>query len=190
VNIKTQNTSLKLENLLSKHSQIIQRETGFSLHICDESKKEELYKLFLEVIKEGNSYPQIVPFSYTEFQEYFFPKKSIVLICKAKGKEIAGGFFLKPNFPGRCSHIANAGYLVKKKFRGKNLGFYLGKCSIDTAKELSYRGIMFNLVFEENTPSIKLWGKLGFKTIGVVPNAVKKDDGNFQNALIMFLDLN
>jgi ribosomal protein S18 acetylase RimI-like enzyme len=36
---------------------------------------------------------------------------------------------------------------------------------------LGYKASMFNLVFENNTPSIRLWRSLGFKEIGRVPNA-------------------
>ena len=156
--------------------------------LCKENEQKELYELFLEIVKEGDLYPQTLPYPFTDFLNYFFPTNSKVLICK-KDNEIIGGFYIKPNFQDRASHIANCGYIVKKEYRGRGLGFHLGKYSIDMAKELGYRGIIFNLVFRENKPSIKLWGKLGFKTIGIIPDAVKKDDGNYQDALIMFLSL-
>ena len=156
--------------------------------LCKENEQKELYELFLEIIKEGNSYPQILPYSFTDFLSYFFPTNSKVLICK-KDNKIIGGFYIKPNFPGRASHIANCGYIIKKEYRGKGIGFHLGKHSIDIAKELGYRAIIFNLVFSENKPSIKLWETLGFKIIGVIPDAAKKNNGNFQDALIMFLSL-
>ncbi len=162
---------------------------NISLNPCTkESEKRELYELFLEIIKEGNSYPQTIPFTYTDFLNYFFPVKSKVLICK-NDNEIIGGFYIKPNFPGRSSHIANCGYIVKKEYRGKGLGLYLGKYSIDIAKELGYKSIIFNLVFSENIAAIKLWEKLGFKIIGTIPDAVKKDDKNFQDAYIMYKQL-
>ena len=109
---------------------------NISFELCaEEPKKRELYELFLEIVKEGNSYPQTIPFTYSDFLNYFFPSDSVVLICK-KDNEIIGGFYLKPNFPGRASHIANCGYLVKKEHRGKGIGFHLGKHSIDMAKKL------------------------------------------------------
>jgi len=174
--------------LLSKptDNKILINNIAFSL--CKENEQKELYELFLEIVKEGNSYPQILPYTFTDFLNYFFPTNSKVLICK-KANEIIGGFYIKPNFQGRASHIANCGYIVKKEYRGKRVGFHLGKYSIDMAKELGYRGILFNLVFSENKPSIKLWEKLGFKTIGTIPGAVKKDDGNFQDAYIMYKQL-
>ena len=176
-----------LNKILSRYDSELY-ETSINFSFCKEAEKADLYQLFLEIIKEGFSYPQLLPYKYEDFLNYFFPENSVVLICK-KGKDIAGGFYLKPNFPGRCSHIANAGYIVKKEYRGKKIGFYLGKCSIDIAKELGYRAMMFNLVFKENTASIKLWEKLGFKIIGTIPKAAKKDDGSFQDAHAMYLAL-
>ncbi len=162
---------------------------NISLSLCtNESEKRELYELFLEIIKEGYSYPQTIPFTYNDFLNYFFSAKSKVLICK-NDNEIIGGFYIKPNFPGKSSHIANCGYIVKKEHRGKGIGFYLGKSSIDTAKELGYTSMIFNLVFSENVTAIKLWEKLGFKTIGIIPHAVKKDTGDFQDAFIMYRKL-
>ena len=161
---------------------------GFSLSFCNNEEKRELYELFLEIVQEGNSYPQTLPYSFEEFLNYFFPKDSVVLICK-KNEKIVASFYLKPNFSGKSSHIANCGYIVSKDFRGQKIGFHLGKCSIDIAKELGYRSIIFNLVFEKNIVSVKLWGKLGFKIIGTIPEAVKMADGKFQDAYIMFLTL-
>jgi len=175
-------------NLLSTKIQTMELDSsGIKCTYLQEGEKEALYKLFLEIIKEGDSYPQTLPFSYEEFLNYFTPPKSIVLICKKENKIIAG-CYIKPNFPGRASHIANCGYIVKSEFRGQKIGFHLGKCSIDIAKELGYRGIIFNLVFKENKKSILLWEKLGFKIIGTIPQAIKKDDDGFQDAYIMYMD--
>jgi L-amino acid N-acyltransferase YncA len=42
---------------------------------------------------------------------------------------------------------------------------------IEIAPLLGYRASMFNLVFENNLASIRLWKSLNFKEIGRVPNA-------------------
>ena len=57
------------------------------------------------------------------------------------------------------------------------------------AKQLGYRGVIFNLVFSENVVARCLWDKLGFKELGVIPGAVRKSDGMYQDAMIMFRSL-
>ena len=179
----------KTNSLLSKLQNEECTKRGITFDFCTDDEKEELYELFLEIVEEGNSYPQTLPYSYEEFLNYFCPQDSKVLICKKENK-IIGGFYIKPNFPDKCSHIANCGYMVKKEYRGQKIGFHLGKCSIDIAGELGYRAIIFNLVFKENTKAVNLWQKLGFKIIATIPQAIKNNDGTFSDAYIMFFELN
>ena len=180
-----------INSLLSKLQCNELNKRNIILDFCKDSEKKELYELFIEILIEGDSYPQLIPYTFEEFQNYFFSRDSKVLICKKTDtNEIIGGFYIKPNFPGKSSHIANCGYIVKEKYRGQNIGFHLGKCSIDIAKELGYTSIIFNLVFKENIRAISLWEKLGFQIIGVIPDAIKKNNGDLQDAVIMFLSLN
>jgi RimJ/RimL family protein N-acetyltransferase len=57
------------------------------------------------------------------------------------------------------------------------------------AKQLGFRSVIFNLVFSENVAARRLWEKLGFKELGVLPGAVRKNDGTYQDAIIMFRSL-
>jgi len=49
--------------------------------------------------------------------------------------------------------------------------------------------VIFNLVFSENVAARHLWDKLGFKELGVIPGAVRKNDGTYQDSIIMFRSL-
>jgi len=49
--------------------------------------------------------------------------------------------------------------------------------------------VIFNLVFSENVVARCLWNKHGFKELGVIPGAVRKNDGTYQDAVIMFRSL-
>jgi RimJ/RimL family protein N-acetyltransferase len=49
--------------------------------------------------------------------------------------------------------------------------------------------VIFNLVFSENAVARRLWEKLGFKELGVIPGAVRKNDGTYQDAVIMIRSL-
>src|SRR6185437_8767366 len=92
-------------------------------------------------------------------------------------------------WPGRAGHVANAGFIVAPKWRSKGLGRLLGETMLNYGKRLGYRSVIFNLVFSENLGARRLWEQLGFRQLGVIPCAVRKDDGTYQDAIIMFLSL-
>jgi ribosomal protein S18 acetylase RimI-like enzyme len=100
-----------------------------------------------------------------------------------------GAFYLKPNWPGRAGHVANAGFIVAPEWRGKGLGRLLGVTMLRYARALGYRSVLFNLVFSENGTARQLWQKLGFQELAIIPSAVLKNDGTFQDAIIMWRSL-
>ncbi|QMS88641.1 GNAT family N-acetyltransferase [Nostoc edaphicum CCNP1411] len=143
------------------------------------------------VIVEGKTYPQKQPLSPTEFSTYWLSKDAFVVRPSVvdpthKPKEILGAFYLKPNFPGRCSHICNAGFIVQPELRGQGLGRFMGEAMLSIAAHLGYEAVMFNLVFETNIPSITLWQSLGFEIIGRIPGAVKLENEQVVDALILY----
>lgn len=151
-----------------------------------------LAKLYDRIVAEGTSYPHERPLTEDEFQDYWVRGKSTVVAYERPRKtdaELLGAFYLKPNWPGRARHVANAGFIVAPEWRNRGLGWLLGAVMLDYAKELGYRGVLFNLVFSENKVARHLWEKLGFRTLGVIPDAVRKNDGQYQDAFIMFRSL-
>src|SRR5207237_8049769 len=81
--------------------------------------------------------------------------------------EAVGAYYLKPNFPDRAAHIANAGYVVAREHRGAGIGRRLVEDSIVRASAAGFDAIMFNLVFESN-PARPLYEGLGWSEIGRV----------------------
>ena len=88
---------------------------------------------------------------------------------------LAGSYYLKPNFPGRAAHIANAGYFVVPAFRGQGVGEALVRHSFDEARRLGFDAMQFNLVFASN-PARRLYERLGFQVVGRIPEAVDGED--------------
>ncbi len=148
-----------------------------------------LAQLYDRIVAEGTSYPHERMLTHDEFQDYWAKGKSTVVAYERPCKTdpaLLGAFYLKPNWPGRARHVANAGFIVAPEWRNRGLGWLLGAVMLDYAKELGYRGVLFNLVFSENTVARHLWEKLGFRTLGVIPGVVRKNDAQYQDALIMF----
>lgn len=151
-----------------------------------------LARLYDRIVAEGTSYPHERPLDQNEFQDYWVRGKSTVVAYERPRKTepvLLGAFYLKPNWPGRARHVANAGFIVAPEWRNLGLGWLLGAVMLDYAKDLGYRSVIFNLVFSENEIARHLWEKLGFRAIGVIPGAVRKHDATYQDAHIMFRSL-
>ena len=55
--------------------------------------------------------------------------------------------YIKPNFPGRCGHICNHGFMVKRAHRECGIGGFMLRCALPLSKILGYRACYYNLVF-------------------------------------------
>lgn len=159
---------------------------------ADHRDVEPLHRLYRIIVEEGTSYPHDRVPAENDFLEYWFRGKSTVaayLLNRTSNDDMLGAFYLKPNWPGRARHVANAGFIVAPAWRNKGLGWLLGATMLQYARDLGYRSVIFNLVFSENRPARHLWKKLGFSELGVIPGAVRKNDGTYQDAIIMFRSL-
>ncbi|KAL8698583.1 MAG: hypothetical protein Q9224_001788, partial [Gallowayella concinna] len=92
------------------------------------------------------------------------------------GEVCLGSFYVKPNYPGRSSHICNGGFLVTEAARNRGVGRLMGEGYLEWAPKLGYTYSVFNLVYETNVASCRIWDALGFKRIGRI-----KGCGNLQS---------
>ncbi|KAG7663754.1 uncharacterized protein J8A68_002727 [[Candida] subhashii] len=139
---------------------------------------------FNHVVEEGLTYPHHKPLHGEVFVKYWFTHFVGILIegnytCLSDLGELSvaewyeiflGNFYIKPNYIGRCSHACNAGFIVNHRKRGLGLGKEMGKKYLIIAPKLGYVYSVFNLVFETNVASLKIWDSLGFERIGYVKN--------------------
>ena len=54
------------------------------------------------------------------------------------------------------------------------------------ALELGYKAMQFNFVVSSNEVAVRLWGKLGFETVGRLPGAFRHPSLGFVDVLVMF----
>ncbi|KAF9243148.1 hypothetical protein BU15DRAFT_86550 [Melanogaster broomeanus] len=92
---------------------------------------------------------------------------------------VAGFYYVKPNYPGRSSHICNAGFIVPPSQRGGGYGRILAKSYLHYAPKLGYKASVFNLVYVNNVASVRLWENLNFVKAGLIPKAgrLRRTDG-------------
>jgi L-amino acid N-acyltransferase YncA len=144
---------------------------------------EAILAAYREAVEAGESFPPSEPPTIERMRAVWVQDKSVVLVAELDGA-FAGCCYVQPNFSGRAGRIANAGYLVAESARGRGVGRALLERSLDEARRLGFRAMMFNLVFERN-PARRLWEAAGFEVIGRIPNAIDDE----QDALIYFREL-
>jgi GNAT superfamily N-acetyltransferase len=135
---------------------------------------EQLFVLFSHIVATGEGYPHSPPLTRQDFEATWVAPVSIVVVAKL-GDNVVGAYYLKPNFVGKASHIANAGYLVASEVRRSGIGRALIEDSIWRAPLVGFDAIQFNLVFESN-PARALYEELGWRETGRVPEAVEGED--------------
>ncbi len=154
-------------------------------------------------IEIGDTYPMIDTMSVDKFASYWFQNFGAVMLLgniesadeviegKNWATECLGSFYIKPNYPGRSSHVCNAGFLTTDAARNKGVGRLMGESYLEWAPRLGYTYSVFNLVYETNVASCKIWDALGFKRIGRVKGAgnLKSYPGQLIDAIVYGRDL-
>lgn len=116
--------------------------------------------------------------------DYWYSAGSVVYVALVEG-EVAGTYSLKPNQPHRGAHVANAGYMVRAAMQGRGVGRALGEHSLKIAQDLGFRAMQFNMVVATNVAAIRLWEKLGFRTVGTLPQVFRHPSAGLVDALVM-----
>ncbi|KAH7245986.1 hypothetical protein BKA59DRAFT_183553 [Fusarium tricinctum] len=163
-------------------------------YLCDQINKE---------IEGGDTYPMMESFAADKFGSYWFQNFGAIMLLGnveraedvVEGKdwshECLGSFYIKPNYPGRSSHVCNAGFLVTDAARNRGVGRLMGEAYLDWAPRLGYTYSVFNLVYETNVASCRIWDALGFKRIGRVKGCgnLRSYPGQLIDAIIYGRDL-
>ena len=130
------------------------------------------------VVAAGQAFPQEAPLTAGEAVDFFGGQSCCGVAVDAAGA-VLGLYILHPNNVGRCGHIANASYAVADGARGKGVGEALVRASLDAAGSLGFRILQFNAVAADNTPARRLYEKLGFTPLGVIPGGFRRPGGEY-----------
>ena len=107
---------------------------------------------FNREIDKGDTYPIITRLTVTAFGKYWFQNFGAIMVTgdldgvedlahlEQAGtdwsKLCLGSFYVKPNYPGRSSHICNGGFLVTDASRNKGVGRLMGEGYLEWAPQL------------------------------------------------------
>lgn len=103
-------------------------------------------------IEKGDTYPMIAPMPLSSFGPYWFQNFGAVMLLgeiesveevvqmerrKTDWERLClGSFYVKPNYPGRSSHVCNGGFLVTDAARNRGVGRLMGEGYLEWAPKL------------------------------------------------------
>lgn len=136
-----------------------------------------------EIVEEGTAFPQMDILDVKTGQDFFASQSFTGVALEEETGEMVGLYILHPNNVGRCGHISNASYAVKSEARGKGIGEILVLHSLAKSKELGFKILQFNAVVSTNTAAIRLYKKLGFTQLGLIPKGFLMKDGTYEDII-------
>ena len=146
-------------------------------------------EIWNQVVEDGVAFPQTENLTAETGMDFFLSQSYTGIARDLETGRTVGLYILHPNNVGRCGHIANASYAVRRDVRGEHIGEKLVRDSLAKAAELSFRVLQFNAVVASNTRAIHLYEKLGFVHLGRIPGGFKLKDGTYEDILPFYIEL-
>lgn len=144
-------------------------------------------EIWNDIVEDGIAFPQTEKLTEDSAKE-FFSSQTYCAVALSED-EIVGLYILHPNNVGRCAHICNASYAVKKDKRGNHIGEALVKDCIQQGKECGFRILQFNAVVKTNYSARHLYEKLGFVPLGIIPNGFLMKNGEYEDIIPHYIAL-
>ena len=146
-------------------------------------------KIWNQVVDDGVAFPQEEDLSPEEGDAFFKEQTYTGIAENAESGEVVGLYILHPNNVGRCGHICNASYAVRRDVRGEHIGEKLVLDCISMAKKKGFGVLQFNAVVASNVHALHLYKRVGFTPLGVIPGGFRMPDGHYEDIIPHYYDL-
>ena len=155
----------------------------------EEKYLEEATLIWNSVVEDGKAFPQTDTLSIEEARVFFSDQTYTAVAIDENTQEVEGMYILHPNNIGRCGHICNASYAVKKEKRGLHIGELLVEDCLKTAKKCGFRILQFNAVVRSNKSALKLYKKMGLTQLGIIPQGFLNKNGEYEDIIPHYIEL-
>jgi len=154
----------------------------------EERDLAEMIRIWNEVVEEGVAFPQVEPLDEVSGAA-FFREQTYNGVAVDEADRVRGLYILHPNNVGRCGHICNASYAVSRTDRGRGIGEKLVRDCLEQGRLHEFRILQFNAVVASNHRARKLYEKLGFVPLGVIPEGFRMKDGHYEDICPYYREL-
>lgn len=149
---------------------------------------EAIWRVIKPIIRAGETYAIDREIDRTDALGYWLCADQECFVAEVGG-EVLGTYYLRRNQAGGGSHVCNCGYMVSPEARGQGLARAMCEHSLQVARQLGFTAMQFNFVVANNYGAIRLWERLGFKTVGRLPAAFDHPQAGLVDALVMYRDI-
>lgn len=156
-------------------------EPVFEVRPYREADLSQMVKIWNEVVDEGVEFPDETRLGNLSGKKFFSTQTVSAVAVDDFDGTVAGLYILHPNGIGRCGHLCNAGFAVRRDLRGQHIGEMLVRDCLEQAPKYGFRVLMFNAVVTDNEPAIRLYEKLGFVNLGTVPGGFRTREGSYRD---------
>jgi len=162
---------------------------GLTIRCATEADFGGIWSIFHEVIQGGDSYFFSPDTSEADAREYWLGRGVETRVVEDRGW-ILGMYRLVENQRDLGSHVASASFMVAPGQQGRGIGTMMGRDCLAEAKHAGFSAIQFSFVVSTNESSVRLWKKLGFAIVGIIPKAFRHATLGFVDVYVMhrFLD--
>ena len=150
--------------------------------------RDTIWEIFRATVAPGDAFVYNPNTPRHEAMAYWFANGTRTYVAEEDGK-ILGSYILRANRPGLGNHVANAGFMVDPAARRSGIGRTMGEHALNEARRLGYRAMQFNFVISTNESAVRLWQRLGFRIVGILPDAFRHSKKGLVDAYVMFRSL-
>ena len=162
---------------------------NYKIKQLKQSDIKQAIEIWNDIVSDGIAFPQTELLNEDTGLEFFNSQSYTGVAYDENSGKIVGLYILHPNNVGRCGHISNASYAVKKDKRGQHIGELLVKDCLIKAKELDFKILQFNAVVATNISALNLYKKLGFTQLGTIPKGFLLKNGTYEDIIPHYIEL-
>jgi L-amino acid N-acyltransferase YncA len=149
---------------------------------------DPIWGILEPVIRAGETYTLPRDMTRDAALAYWFAADHEVFVAEDDG-DVVGTYYLRPNQKGGGAHVANCGYMTAAHATGRGIARSMCAHSLEHARARGFKSMQFNFVVSTNERAVKLWEHLGFRVIGILPEAFLHPARGYVNSFVMYRSL-
>jgi RimJ/RimL family protein N-acetyltransferase len=147
--------------------------------------RDAVWAILEPMIRAGETYTLPPDMRRDAALGFWFSPGHEVFVAEDEGC-VKGTYFLRANYAGGASHVANCGYVTAVEATGQGVARTMCAHSLEHAKVRGFRAMQFNFVVSTNERAVRLWESLGFEIVGRLPEAFHHPVNGYTDAYVMY----